>query len=161
MWSACNSYHSFLIRKLTILYSNSSEEEKLCCIYVFQNMGTSMYNEWESRGGICKMYGRFSFILLLTRRIPAAMNDTWQARKLSTGFHCPSKIPIFQVDFILCGIYSLLCISCNADATLFWALVILKDQEGITVRMKCQADLIFYLVKAALFNLPHISKWKT
>lgn len=56
---------------------------------------------------------------LLTRRIPAAMTDTWQARKLSTGFHQPSKIPIFQVDFLLCRIYSLLCISRNVDATLF------------------------------------------
>lgn len=103
------------------------------------------------RPGICKMHGRFSFILLLTR-IPAAMTDIWQARKLSTGFHHPSKIPIFQVDFILCDIYSLLCISCNADATFFWVLVILKDQQGITVGMKHQADLIFHLVKPAIFN---------
>lgn len=37
----------FLTRKMTILYSNSSDEKKLCCTYVFQNVGTSMYNEWE------------------------------------------------------------------------------------------------------------------
>lgn len=144
-----------LIRKLTILHSSSSDQNNLRCTYVFQNVEISMYNEWESRPGICKMHGRLSFILLLTRRIPAAMTDIWQAR---TGFHHPSKIPIFQVDFISCGIYSFLCISRNADATLFWVLVLLKDQQGITVGMKHQADLIFHLVKAVLFNLPHISE---
>lgn len=88
------------------------------------------------------------------------MTDTWQAQKLSIGFYHPSNIPIFQVDFILCGIYSLLCISRNADSTLFWVLIILKDQQSITAGMKRQANLIFHLVKAVLFNLPHISDGK-